>query len=79
MSRIAIETLERQVHAAYHSDPFHAFRKNVESVQPEEWDIRPVNWSTEVRHGNLPVADLFCVYAGAIEMNLSEESSDGSG
>ena len=47
MTRIAIDLLARRLDAAYRSDPFHAFRKNVESVRPDEWDVRPARWTVE--------------------------------
>ena len=39
--------LLRQMNAAYRDDPFHAFRNNVASVRPEEWDVRPSGWTVE--------------------------------
>jgi hypothetical protein len=41
MARTAIETLSRMLGAAYRNDPFHALRRNLDSVLPEEWDVRP--------------------------------------
>ena len=46
MARTAIETLLRMLDQAYRTDPFSALRKNIASVRPEEWDIRPSTWST---------------------------------
>ncbi len=47
MTRTAIDVLLRQMNAAYRDDPFHAFRKNLASVRPEEWDVRPSGWTVE--------------------------------
>ena len=48
MSRIAIELWERSLEAAYRTDPFHAVRRNLESVRSEEWDVRPAAWNVDV-------------------------------
>jgi hypothetical protein len=48
MTRIAIETMLRVMEEAYRTDPFSALRKNILSVQPDEWDVRPATWSAEV-------------------------------
>jgi hypothetical protein len=48
MSRIAIELWERRLEAAYRTDPFHAVRRNLESVRSEEWDVRPAAWNVDV-------------------------------
>ncbi len=41
MTRIAIAVWEQRLEAAYRADPFHALRKNIESVRPDEWDVKP--------------------------------------
>jgi hypothetical protein len=41
VTRIAIAVWELRLEAAYRADPFHALRKNIESVLPEEWDLKP--------------------------------------
>ena len=48
MSRILIDMLGRRLEAAYSRDPFHALRRNIESVHPDEWDLKPADWSIEV-------------------------------
>ena len=53
MTRIAIDLLSRRLEAAYRTDPFHALRKNIASVRPDEWDLRPAQWSVE-EFGNDP-------------------------
>jgi uncharacterized damage-inducible protein DinB len=47
MTRIAIAVWEQRLEAAYRADPFHAFRKNIESVLPEEWDLDPSKASVQ--------------------------------
>jgi hypothetical protein len=47
MARVAIDFLLRRMNAAYRDDPFHAFRKNLESVRTEEWDVKPADWTAE--------------------------------
>lgn len=47
MTRTAIELLLWQMNAAYRGDRFHAFRKNVDSVRPDEWDVRPSGWTID--------------------------------
>lgn len=46
MPRIAIDTLGRMLDAAYRTDPFHGLRRNLDSVMPEEWEIRPPDAAT---------------------------------
>jgi uncharacterized damage-inducible protein DinB len=47
MTRIAIDLWTARLEAAYRLDPFHALRKNIESVRADEWDVRPAQWSVE--------------------------------
>ena len=47
MSRTAIEFWLRRLDASYRTDPFHAFRKNLESVRAVEWDVKPAEWSVD--------------------------------
>lgn len=70
MTRIAIELMSGRMEAAYRADPFHAFRKNVASVRPEEWDLRPAEWSTEEfgTQPELSICDLVLHVAGAKHM-----------
>ncbi len=67
MARIVIETLLRQLNAAYRTDPFCALRRNVESVRPEEWDIRPATWQVAEFGADpeLSIGDMVAHIAGA--------------
>jgi uncharacterized damage-inducible protein DinB len=70
MTRIAIEVWERRLKAAYRNDPFHALRKNVESVRPDEWGVRPAEHSVEEfgTQPELSICDLVLHVAGAKHM-----------
>jgi hypothetical protein len=80
MTRTAIDTLVRQLNAAYRDDPFHAFRKNVGSVRPEEWDVRPAGWSVEEfgTQPELSICDLVLHVAGAKFMYADRAFGDAS-
>jgi uncharacterized damage-inducible protein DinB len=39
--------MSRMLDEAYRTDPWSALRKNIASVRPEEWDIRPATWSKD--------------------------------
>lgn len=41
MTRVAITFWEQRLEAAYRGDPIHSLCKNLESVLPEEWDLKP--------------------------------------
>jgi hypothetical protein len=80
MSRVGIEFWLRRLEAAYRTDPFHAFRKNLESVRPEEWDVKPAEWSVE-EFGNQPelsICDLALHAGGAHFMYANKTFGDGS-
>jgi hypothetical protein len=47
MGRIAIEAMLRMSEEAYRTDPWSALRKNIVSVLPDEWDVRPLTWSKD--------------------------------
>jgi hypothetical protein len=47
MPRIEIEVVTRMLDQAYRTDPWSALRKNLVSVKPEEWDVRPTEHSVE--------------------------------
>lgn len=49
MTRVLIDYLAGRMEAAYRGDRFHAVRKNLEDVRPEEWDVRPA----QVERGGL--------------------------
>jgi uncharacterized damage-inducible protein DinB len=67
MARTAIDVWSARLEAAYRADPFHALRKNVESVRADEWDVRPAEWSTEEfgTQPELSVCDLVFHVGGA--------------
>ena len=67
MARILIDDTLRRMEAAYRLDPFHAIRKNIESVRPDEWGVRPTTWSKD-EFGDRPelsVCDLALHVGGA--------------
>jgi hypothetical protein len=70
MARTAIEMIARRMEATYRADPFHAFRRNVESVRPDEWDIRPGKYSVDEfgTQPELSICDLTLHVAGAKHM-----------
>jgi hypothetical protein len=77
--RTAIDTLLRLLNAAYRDDPFHALRKNILSVRPEEWDVRPAEWSAE-EFGDWPelsICDL-ALHAGAKYMYADRAFGDAT-
>jgi hypothetical protein len=80
MTRIAIETLVRELNAAYRADPFCSLRGNLKSVRPEEWDIRPATWQV-AEFGNLPelsIGDIVAHVAGAKFMYADRAFGDAS-
>lgn len=80
MSRIAIDMWAHRLEAAYRGDYFHALRKNIESVRPAEWDIRPADWSAE-EFGSQPelsICDLVTHVAGAKFMYADRAFGDAS-
>jgi hypothetical protein len=66
MARTAIETMLQMLDQAYRTDPFSALRKNITSVRPEEWDTRPLTWSTAEFGGDpeLSICDI-ALHTGA--------------
>jgi uncharacterized damage-inducible protein DinB len=67
MKRAAIDVWTARLEAAYRADPFHALRKNIESVRPDEWEVRPASWSVEEfgTQPELSVCDLVFHVGGA--------------
>jgi len=67
MTRIALDLYIKRMNAAYRDDPFHAFRRNVDNVRPEEWNVAPANWSVDEfgTHPELTICDLVLHVAGA--------------
>ena len=53
MARTAIETLLRMMETAYRNDPFSSLLRNLKSITPEEWNIKPATWSAD-EFGDLP-------------------------
>jgi uncharacterized damage-inducible protein DinB len=80
MGRAAIEVWESRLRAAYRDDPFHAFRRNVESVRAEEWGVRPSTWSVEEfgTQPELSICDLAMHVAGAKHMYADRMFGDGT-
>jgi hypothetical protein len=80
MTRTAIDALLRQMNAAYRVDPFHAFRKNLDSVRPDEWDVRPSGWSVD-EFGSQPelsIRDLVVHVAGPKYMYADRAFGDAT-
>lgn len=70
MSRVLIEHYQAVFEAAYRIDPFHAFRKNLAAAAPEEWDVRPSDWS-RAEFGDRPelsICDIAFHVGGALVM-----------
>jgi len=80
MARIAIDIFVRRMDAAYRGDPFHALRRNVESVRPDEWDVRPAGWTFEEfgTDPELSICDLIKHVAGAKFMYANRAFGDAS-
>ena len=66
--------------AAYRADPFHALRRNVESVRPDEWDVRPAEWSKDEfgEQPELSICDSTLHIAGAKFMYADRAFGDAS-
>src|SRR5690606_13223170 len=45
---IVLDSIAQRLEAAYRGDRYHALLRNIESVRPDEWDVRPAEWSAEV-------------------------------
>lgn len=80
MTRIAIELLIRRMDAAYRDDPFHALRRNLESVRPEEWGVQPATWSVDEfgTQPELSICDLALHVGGAKFMYANRAFGDAS-
>jgi hypothetical protein len=80
MARTLIDATLRRMEAVYRADPFHALRKNLESVRPEEWDVQPAGW-TVAEFGDQPelsICDLAMHVAGAKVMYANRAFGDAS-
>jgi hypothetical protein len=85
MTRTEIEVLLRQLKGAYSSDRFHAFRQNVESVRPEEWNILPKEPSVGPQsefgmpgEADLSICQLVLHVAGGLRMWGNRAFGDGT-
>lgn len=70
MSRVLIDHYSAVFEAAYRTDPFHAFRANLAAASPDEWNVRPSDWSRE-EFGDRPelsIGDLAHHVGGALVM-----------
>lgn len=78
MARTAIDTLARSLDWAYRSDPFHALRRNVESVRPDEWDVTPARWTVDEfgTQPELSISDLIRHVGGAKYMYANRTFGD---
>jgi hypothetical protein len=80
MTRTGIEHWTARLEAAYRSDPFHAFRRNVESVRADEWDVRPASWSADEFGADpeLSICELTLHVAGAKHMYADRAFGEAS-
>jgi len=80
MGRAAIEVWESRLRAAFRDDPFHALRRNVESVREEEWAVLPAKWSVEEfgTQPELSICDLVMHVAGAKHMYADRAFGDAT-
>lgn len=78
MARIALDVFARRMEAAYRGDPFHALRRNLESVTPEEWSVRPASPSVEVfgTQPELSIADIVLHVGGGKVMYAARLTGD---
>lgn len=79
MARTEIEVIQRMVEQAYRTDPWSALRKNLASVTPEEWDVRPAEWSTQEfgTEPELSICDI-ALHTGAKYMYVDRAFGDAS-
>ena len=80
MTRTGIEFLSQRLEAAYRGDPFHAVRKNIASVRPDEWDVRPAKWTVEEfgTQPELSICDLALHVGGPKYMYADRAFGDAS-
>jgi hypothetical protein len=80
MSRVLINHFSAAFEAAYRTDPFHAFRKNLDSATPEEWDVRPSDWSRDEfgDHPELTICDLAFHVGGGLVMYANRAFGDAT-
>ena len=79
MARTEIEVMRRMLDQAYRTDPWSALRKNISSVRPEEWDIRPAKWSVDEfgTDPELSICDI-ALHTGAKYMYADRAFGDAS-
>ena len=80
MSRVLINHFSAALEAAYRTDPFRAFRKNLDSATPEEWDVRPSDWSRDEFGDNpeLTICDLAFHVGGGLVMYANRAFGDAT-
>jgi hypothetical protein len=80
VTRANIQLLERQLEAAYRTDPFHALRKNIESVLPGEWHTAPGEHSAAVfgDQPELSICDVVVHVGGAMRMYADRAFGTGT-
>lgn len=78
MARAAIEVWANRLEAAYRADPWHAFRRNVDSARPEEWGVQPEKWTAgEFASDNLSIIHLTVHVGGSKIMHTNKAFGDG--
>jgi hypothetical protein len=79
MGRVAIDVIRTMLEQAYRTDPFSALRKNLASVKPEEWDVRPAEWSVDEfgTQPELSICDI-ALHTGAKYMYADRAFGDAS-
>ena len=77
---LAIDLWTQRLEAAYRADPFHAFRRNVESVRIDEWNVAPAEWSVDEfgAQPELSICDLVAHVGGAKHMYADRAFGDAS-
>lgn len=80
MPRVLIDHYAATFEAAYRTDRFHAFRINLDSATPEEWDIRPADWSRNEfgDHPELTICDLAFHVGGGLVMYANRAFGDAT-
>lgn len=80
MTRTSIDTLLRLMNIAYRDDPFCALRRNLASITPEEWSIKPATWSADEfgTDPELSICDLVLHVGGAKHMYANHAFGDAS-
>ncbi len=71
--------MRRMLDQAYRNDPWSALRKNIASVNPDEWDIRPAGWTVDEfgTDPELSICDI-ALHTGAKYMYADRAFGDAS-